>query len=172
MNNSYTFGVDVLDQKSEIAIYYAVPHPDIGMLKRSIESDEQKEVVLVPIEEFNREEDSYATRILFQPDQRFADLMGHINTLSASYLIISGINTDWDFLNSQLNWLNKSSSGVVEVANPVFNKEFSPFFVEELSFNDWPPLSNQLGRTIMGAGTDVLFHQGILSNDRRFRCPG
>lgn len=161
LNNSYTFGVDVLDQKSEVAIYYSRPHPDIGMLKRSIESDEQKEVVLIPIDDFSRDTDRYATRILYQPDRNFNELIEHINKLSASYLIISGTGTDWQFLNSKFNWINKSSSGVEESANPVFNQNFDPFFVDDLPFDTWPPLKNQLGRTVTDNDVKVLFNQRI-----------
>jgi hypothetical protein len=40
-NNSKNFAVEVIDQKTKIALVTAINHPDVAALKRSIESNAQ-----------------------------------------------------------------------------------------------------------------------------------
>jgi len=56
INNTKSFAVEVIDQKTNIAIVSDFTHPDLGMLKKSIESNESTEndmnVSVTPINEF------------------------------------------------------------------------------------------------------------------------
>jgi hypothetical protein len=45
-NNSKNFAVEVIDQKTKIALT-AINHPDVAALKRSIESNAQRTVTIV-----------------------------------------------------------------------------------------------------------------------------
>jgi hypothetical protein len=46
-NNSKNFAVEVIDQKTKIALVTAINHPDVAALKRSIESNAQRTQTIV-----------------------------------------------------------------------------------------------------------------------------
>src|SRR5690606_8097794 len=45
-NNTKEFGIEVIDEKTGVLIVSGISHPDLGALKRSIESNEEREVTL------------------------------------------------------------------------------------------------------------------------------
>ncbi|MCD8529493.1 MAG: hypothetical protein LRY25_01635, partial [Flavobacterium sp.] len=47
VNNTKNFAVEIIDQRSEIALVSAINHPDLGALKRSIETNQQRKVSIV-----------------------------------------------------------------------------------------------------------------------------
>ena len=57
-NNSKFFAVEILDQRSEIALITDISHPDISVLKRSIEVNEQRKVKVLKVNEI-KELDKY-----------------------------------------------------------------------------------------------------------------
>src|SRR5690606_36964092 len=44
VNNQKEFAVEVIDQKTNVAIVSDILHPDLGALKKSIEANEQRQV--------------------------------------------------------------------------------------------------------------------------------
>ena len=65
-NNIKNFAVEVIDQKTNIAIVSTINHPDIGALKRAIESNSQRKVTIVNPNKINSLQD-YTILILYQP---------------------------------------------------------------------------------------------------------
>src|SRR5690606_11403473 len=75
LNNSKSFAVEVIDQKSTIAIISTVVHPDLGALKKSIASNEYRNVKLLnPTKDpINLEE--FEMCILYQPNANFQSVI-------------------------------------------------------------------------------------------------
>ena len=69
-NNSKSFAVEVMDQKTEIALVSAINHPDIGALKRAIESNVQRKVTVLKPNNI-RELNKYKVVILYQPNSTY-----------------------------------------------------------------------------------------------------
>ena len=51
VNNSREFAVEVIDERTKVLIAYSFLHPDLGALKKAIESNQQREVELMPVSE-------------------------------------------------------------------------------------------------------------------------
>ena len=52
-NNTKNFAIEVIDQKSEIALVTTFNHPDVGMLKRSLETNLQRKVSIIKPNQIN-----------------------------------------------------------------------------------------------------------------------
>ena len=166
-NNNYNFGVEILDEQAEVAIVYKVLHPDLGMLKRSIETNKQRSVSLIPIGEFDAESSESAMVILYQPDASFDNQMKILEEKEKNYLLITGSQTDWDFLNAAQNSFFKSSSGMMENVFPVYQNDFDLFYTEDLSYQNFPPLSDSFGDIQFAVDHEVLLSQKINDVDTK-----
>ena len=69
-NNVKPFVVEVIDQRTEVAIITSINHPDIGALKRSIENNSQRKVTILKPNEVSDFND-YNVVVLYQPDATF-----------------------------------------------------------------------------------------------------
>ncbi len=146
INNTRKFGVEVIDERTSVLILSSIAHPDLGMLKKSIESNEQREVKIDYIGNYKVIKlPDYQLIILYQPNNQFKDVFEAINSEGLNNLLITGTETDWTFLNSvQQNFSKDHTSQTQEVfAN--FNQNFSEFQFEDLGFNGFPPLEDTFG---------------------------
>jgi len=73
-NNTKNFAVEVIDQRSEVALISAINHPDLGALKRAIESNQQRKVTIVKPNEIKSLQD-YNVLILYQPNAEFKSVL-------------------------------------------------------------------------------------------------
>ena len=99
-NNSYNFAVEVIDQRTEIALISSFNHPDLGALKRAIESNAQRKVTLLKPKEIN-DLSKYNIVILYQPTIEFKSFFEKNTDLGLNTFIITGTKTDFNFLNQQ-----------------------------------------------------------------------
>jgi len=160
-NNQQSFAVDVIDEQSNIAIIAGAMHPDVGMLKRSIESNKQRKVSLVKIDKLPDNLEGYDLLILYQPTKAFKAVFDKINTTKLNYFIITGQATDWQFLNSHQSFFKKNLSGVKEAYLPVFNSDYSVFMTEDLGFSSLPPLEDSFGKIEISTSFKSLLYQQI-----------
>jgi len=77
LNNSFDFGIEVIDEKTKVAVLYDVLHPDLGMIKRSIESNQQRTVALVPLDDFFNMDKDFSIFVLYQPNEGFKEIMNN-----------------------------------------------------------------------------------------------
>lgn len=162
-NNSLNFGVEILDEQTEVVIVYSLVHPDLGMLKRSIETNRQRKSTLVSINEFDLNSHQDAVVIVYQPDSRFSALFEQLEGINANYFVIAGSHTDWDFLNKAQNDFSKTISSITESVFPVYLNEFSTFYTEDLGYGNFPPLITSFGDIQLKASHDVLLGQKLNS---------
>lgn len=143
-NNTKNFAVEIIDQKSEIAIVSAINHPDIGALKRAIESNKQRSVTLVKPNQVNSLQ-AYNVLILYQPTAEFKPVFEKNSTVNLNTWIITGLHTDFNFLNQQQTAFEFKMSGQQEDYLATFSSQFNLFAVDNIGFESFPPLQNPFG---------------------------
>jgi thiamine kinase-like enzyme len=163
-NNSKNFAVEVIDQKTSIAIVSAINHPDIGALKRAIESNAQRKVSIVKPNEIKSLQD-YNVLILYQPTAEFKSVFENNKNAGINTFIITGINTDFSFLNQQQNSLAFRMSNQREDYLSGYNPQFNLFASEDLGFEQLPPLQNAFGTVTTNDAVSVLLSSKIRNID-------
>lgn len=143
-NNIKNFAVEIIDQKTEIAIISDINHPDLGVLKRSMERNDQNRVNIISTQKPITLSD-YNVVILYQPTRAFEKVMSDIKSTSKSYFLITGKHTDFGFLNSKQEIFNFRGSGQKEDYLSGYDAGFSSFAQEDIGFSDFPPLENIYG---------------------------
>jgi len=159
-NNAKNFVVEVMDQKSEVAIITTLNHPDIGALKRAIESNAQRKVTVINPNNIS-DLKKYTILILYQPNTLFKKVFDLNKQASVNTFIITGTHTDFSFLNVQQDNLDFKMSGQTEDYTALFNKQFNLFATEDIDFENFPPLENKYGKVTTRANVSVLLSSKI-----------
>ncbi|MES2543367.1 MAG: hypothetical protein V4548_00660 [Bacteroidota bacterium] len=159
-NNAKNFAVEVIDQKSEIAIVSSINHPDIGALKRAIETNVQRKVTLVKPKEINSLQ-NYNVLILYQPNAEFKSVFENNKSAGINAFIITGTNTDFNLLNQQQENLVFKMSGQKEDYLADFKSEFNLFTTDNIGFENLPPLQNAFGTITTNGNVEVLLSSRI-----------
>jgi hypothetical protein len=159
-NNTKNFAVEIIDQKTNIAIVSAISHPDIGALKRAIESNAQRKVAVVKPNDVKSLED-YSVLIMYQPNAEFKSIFENNKTAGINTFIVTGNNTDFNFLNQQQNSLLFKMSGQKEDYLAEFNSQFNLFVIDNIGFENFPPLQNAFGTVTTNGNVSVLLSSKI-----------
>ena len=162
-NNVRQFVVEVIDQRTSIAIAYSILHPDLGALKKAISSNRQQEVVLLPVEDLQDQND-FDLVILYQPNRAFQTLLEELEKQGRNYWMITGPETDWDFLNASGIPFRQEGYGQTEEFFARLNPGFGPYQPSDLNFNALPPLIGAFGEISGSPQAEVLLYgdvQGI-----------
>lgn len=163
-NNTKNFAVEVIEQKTAIAIVSAISHPDIGALKRAIESNAQRKVTIVKPNEIKSLQE-YNVLILYQPTAEFKSVFENNKSAGINTFIITGVNTDFTFLNQQQNNLVFRMSNQKEDYLARFNSQFNLFASEDIGFEQFPPLQNSFGTVTTNNNLSVLLSSKIRNID-------
>ena len=163
-NNTKNFAVEVIDQKTNIAIISAISHPDLGAIKRAIESNVQRKVTIVKPNEIKILQD-YNVLILYQPTTEFKTIFENNKVAGINTFIITGNNTDFNFLNQQQDNLNFKMSGQKEDYLSVFNGQFNLFAADNIGFENLLPLQNAFGTVTTKGVVSVLLSSKIRAID-------
>ena len=157
VNNEKLLALEVLDEKTNVAIISTVQHPDIGALKKAIESNEQRLVSIYrPDTDLSKlqEVDVY---ILYQPDASFDKVYKQIQLRNSNSFTVLGTYTDLNFVNKiQNNFLIETGYPVQELFASQ-NATFSKFDISDFSLEGFPPLVSDAGPVnILGRGEPLL----------------
>nr|WP_314896717.1 hypothetical protein [uncultured Flavobacterium sp.] len=163
-NNTKNFAVEVIDQKTNIAIVSAINHPDIGALKHAIETNAQRKVTLIKPNDIKLLQD-YTILILYQPTAEFKSVFDTTKLAGINTFIITGNNTDFNFLNQQQNNLSFKMSGQKEDYLAEFNSQFNLFAIDNIGFENFPPLQNIFGNVTTNGNVSVLLSSKIRNID-------
>jgi len=161
-NNSKNFAVEVADQKTNIAIVAAINHPDIGALKRAIETNAQRKVTVIKPNKISDLKD-YNILIFYQPTTEFKSVFEKAKLAGINTFIITGTNTDFNFLNQQQTNLVFKMSGEKEDYLAGFNSQFSLFAIDDFGFEIFPPLQNSFGTVTTNGTVSTLLWSKIRS---------
>jgi hypothetical protein len=159
-NNTKNFAVEVIDQKTNLAIITAVNHPDIGALKRAIEANAQRKVTVVNPKDIKSLQD-YGVLILYQPTPAFKAVLDLNKNAGLSTFIVTGTSTNFEFLNQIQNSFTFKMSAQKEDYLPKFENQFNLFALENIGFDNFPPLENAYGKIQTNTDDFVLLSAKI-----------
>ena len=169
INNSKKFGIEVIDERTSVLILTASLHPDLGMLKKSIEQNEQRHAKIEFIENYKEIElTDFQLIILYQPNIQFNKVLEDVKSGNLNSLLITGTKTDWGFLNSTQQNFTKDYSAQSQEIFPIYNSNYTQFQFENIGFSKFPPLADSFGslKFKSEAFSPMLFQQieGALTN--------
>src|SRR5690606_10885055 len=95
-NNSKRFAVEVMDQKTEVALVASINHPDLGAIRRSIEANAQRKATIVKPNEL-KDLSKYNVLIFYQPNGSFKPVYELNKQAGINTFTITGMATDYDF---------------------------------------------------------------------------
>lgn len=159
-NNSKKFAVDVLDQRSEIALVSTINHPDISALKRSIEVNQHCKVTIVNPKEFKSLQ-KYSLLILYQPNPTFLAVYEQNKVAKLNTFVVTGTSTDFIFLNQQQTDLQFKVSAQNEQYLVHFENDFNLFAQDNIGFANFPPLEHKFGTIVPKTNTSTLLSARI-----------
>ena len=143
-NNAKNFAVEVIDQRSEIALISAINHPDLGALKRSIEVNQQRKVTIVKQNEIKSLQ-NYNVLILYQPNTTFKSIFEQNKAAQINTFIITGTATNFGFLNQVQDDLLYKMSAPKEDYLATYESDFNLFAQANIGFENFPPLEHNFG---------------------------
>ncbi len=164
-NNQKDIAIEVIDERTNIAIITDVLHPDIGALKNSIESNEQRSVSIKRTNVDTKDLEPFDLLVLYQPTRAFKNVYEYLGQKKTNIFTITGPKTDWNFLNAVQNSFTKNSYHQAEEVFPTLNFGFSTFNIAEFSIENFPPLETNLGEVIINKKNEVLLGQRIKGVD-------
>ncbi len=100
VNNIKNFAVEVIDQKTNVAIVSDILHPDLGAFKKAIESNEQRQATILKPNEFLNNSNDFQLVIVYQPNNNFKLFYDEIAKLNLNKFTVLGNNTTWSALNN------------------------------------------------------------------------
>ena len=160
-NNSKSFSVEVLNQQTKILVLTSVLHPDLGTLKKAIETNKQRSVTVSDVKTFKGKLTDYQLVIFYQPTTDFKTAFTSINALKINYFVITGSNTNWSFLNNYQSNYRKTITNQTEAFGAIFNKGFLTFKQKDIFFNTLSPLKAIFGNLNFTSKFDALLFQNI-----------
>ncbi|EKT4520538.1 hypothetical protein JE950_002188 [Flavobacterium psychrophilum] len=159
-NNTKNFAVEIIDQRSEIALISAINHPDLGAIKRAIETNVQHKVTLVKPQQI-KSLNSYNVLILYQPNIQFKPILEQNKNLQLNTFVITGLSTDYNILNEYHDQLKFRMSNQNENFTAQFNPEFNLFALDNIGFEQFPPLENSFGNINITGNVNTLLQSQI-----------
>ena len=160
VNNTKNFAVEVIDQRSEIALISAINHPDLGALKRSIETNQQRKVSIVKPNEIKSLQ-GYNVLILYQPNASFQSVFEQNKAAQINTFIITGTATDFSFLNQVQEDLMFKMSAQKEDYLATFDSNFNLFAQSNIGFENFPPLEHNFGTISIKSSVNTLLSARI-----------
>ncbi|WP_111707526.1 VWA domain-containing protein [Lutibacter citreus] len=161
LNNKKSFSINVIEETSKILILSSIIHPDLGMLKKSIESNKQRSVSIKNISDFKGNISDFQLIILYQPSKDFETVMKEISTRKINNFVITGISTDWSFLNKVQNNYKKNTTSQTEEYYAVHNVNYPSFVLENINFSEFAPLEDNFGPIQFNVKANSLLYQKI-----------
>ena len=161
LDNQKVFEIEVIDEKTEVAVVYSFPHPDLGMIKQSLETQENKKVNLIPVSEWSEETGDYPVYVIYQPDSRFEELFSYLRRSEKNYFLITGASSDWDFLKKAVPQFEKQSSSLTEEFFPVYAEDFQSFYTEDIGFSEFPSLTFNMGQVEFKVPHSAILRQSV-----------
>lgn len=161
VNNYKNFAIEIIDQKTNIALVTENLHPDLGVLKKAIESNEQRSVSILKPKEFISQSIDFNLVILFSPNNRFNSVYERILNQKLNTFTISGSSTDWNFVNDSQSLFKQEVTNQSEDYQPELNPNFGVFIVDNIAFIDYPPLESDFGNTTFLVPQETILYKTI-----------
>ncbi|MFK7031151.1 hypothetical protein [Flavobacterium oreochromis] len=160
INNTKNFAVEVIDQRTEVALVSSIVHPDLGAIRRAIESNVQRKVTLVKPKDIKNLAD-FSVLFLYQPNSEFKSILEQNKSNKINTFIITGLNTDFNLLSQYYNQFDFKISSQKEDYSANFNSNFNSFSIDNFGFEQFPPLENPFGTIISKSNLNPLLNARI-----------
>ncbi|NNF82128.1 MAG: VWA domain-containing protein [Flavobacteriaceae bacterium] len=164
VNNSKPFAVEVIDQKTNVALVSSFAHPDLGALKKAISSNEQRQVDILDPVQFLRKIEDYQLVIFYQPDSGFTRALQTLEENQSNLFIITGSKTQWRVLNGIQFRYEQEVTGQVEDYQPSLNDNYNNFIIEDLDFSSFPPLRSEFGELSVNIPYETILYKSLNGN--------
>lgn len=161
LNNRQYFSINTLSDQTNILIISSFNHPDLGVLKRSIESNKQHKVEVLIGDGKLLNLKKYQLIITYQPNSSQKLFFENLQKEKVPNFIITGNQTDWDFLNKAQLVFHKNISDQSENYFPYLNNTFEPFIIEGIYFESFPPLLSNLGAISFSSKPQILLYSKV-----------
>ncbi len=161
INNSKNFAVEVIDQKTKVAIVSTLIHPDLGTLRKSIEANEQRTVAFLKPNELINQINDFQMVVLYQPNNSFKSLYAKLNSLNKNKFVISGPKTDWRFLNAESKTYTLDITSQTEDYQAILNTNYNTFIIDDLEFNSFPPLNSSFGEPQFDVPLETILFKSV-----------
>lgn len=165
VNNSKNFAVEVIDQKTKVAIVSELLHPDLGAFKKSIESNEQREADILDTNTYLKQSEDYQLVIAYQPSYNFKRLMDEVNRLQTNVMLVAGTKSNWRSINEIQTKYQQEITNQSEDFQPALNQNYSSFIVDDLYFSEWPPLKSEFGAMTFSVPFESILYKTINGTD-------
>jgi len=160
VNNIRNFSVSVIDERTKVLLISDILHPDLGAFKKAIESNKQRKVTVVkPTDSFDI--NNYQMVIVYQPNPTFKSVYAILKQLQKNHLTVTGLHTDWAFLNSVSTQFKRSVINQEQEYLARANTGFNLFQYNELDVNSYPPLKDLYGDLELKNSANTLLYQQI-----------
>ena len=163
-NNTKQFAIEVIDEKTNIALISDIMHPDLGALKKAIETNKQRNVSILKPSEFLNSNQVFQLAILYQPNALFNDVFDRIKAIGINKLVITGTQTQWTYLNQIQSHYKQEITEQSEDYQPSLNSGYNTFNVEEFSFHNYPPLTSEFGKIEFNIPYETIFFKKVNSS--------
>nr|WP_321234866.1 VWA domain-containing protein [uncultured Psychroserpens sp.] len=161
INNVKNFAVEVIDQKTNVAIVSDILHPDLGALKKSIESNEQRNAEILSTVDFLNKSNDFQLVIVYQPTNNFRALFNEIEKLKLNKIVITGTKTNWALLNQLQSNYKQELTNQIEEFQPSLNQNYATFIVDNLNFGEFPPLKAEFGSTSFAVPFQTILYKTV-----------
>ncbi|MGB3591583.1 MAG: hypothetical protein WBA16_07845 [Nonlabens sp.] len=161
VNNTRNFLIEVIDQQTNVLLIASAPHPDLGALRKAVESNEQRKVSIKYYQDAGISYDQYDVVIFYGINSAFAKAYQLSTAANLNYWIITGSNPDLKYLNQvQTEFVIETNRQTDEVQS-IVNDLYSNFNLDEIDFQDYPPLQSPFGDVSGTGNTQVLLSKSI-----------
>ncbi|MBA6154436.1 VWA domain-containing protein [Gelidibacter maritimus] len=161
VNNIKNFAVEVIDRKTHVAIISDIMHPDLGALKKAIESNEQRQASIIKPSDFTNLSDDFQQVIIYQPNQNFKEVYSEIELLNLNTFTILGTQTNWLEFNKLQPYMQQTVTNQYEDFQPSLNSNYSVFIIDDLNFSDFPPLQTEFGATTFSLPIETILYKTV-----------
>lgn len=160
VNNKGKFVVEVIDQRTKVLMLSNKMHPDLGALKKAIESNEYREVVIANTTEVV-DYNSFDLVILVDPDGAFAKAYKEIQLLEKNTWLIAGPQTDWTMINSSQKAFTVANDPEFDLVQPILNTSYPSYDISGFDFNNYPPVKVPFGLVEFEQLSQILMYKQI-----------
>lgn len=165
VNNRKISFIEVIDETTKIGIVSSILHPDIGTLKKSIETNKQREVFILKPTTSLSELEKIDLFILYQPNSSFSSIYNYIKQKQVNSLTVTGVKTDWSFLNAIQKNIKVQDNYPIQEVIPKINQTFSKFDISDFKSIDYPPLETNAGPIILNDNVESLLKMVVKGVD-------
>tara|TARA_R110001632_G_scaffold81335_3_gene181177 strand:+ start:504 stop:2531 length:2028 start_codon:yes stop_codon:yes gene_type:complete len=155
-NNRRATSIEVIDEKTKIALISDILHPDLGALKKAIESNEQREVSILKSSASNSVLEDVDLFIFYQPTAKFKQSFDFAKSKNANTFIITGSQTDYTFINKLSVGIELETGYPQQEVFGLLNNAFTKYDITNFDLTDYPPLVSDAGPILITSPFETL----------------